>query len=217
ERDVLIERGVLVAGRGLYCGDDLAGDAELREAAEARFALGSIVANRLEQPKHPFLHQIVGIASQQEVRRGLDADEPAVAPPQRVVGIGPSVLGQRDEELVVRPRARMAGAVGNGPALHDRMLFCARGRYSHSNLLSRGWSVAPSTSPEAPRSGALRQARPEVHPSVAEQPTFGFADVNHRSEPMQFSLQDPCLGAAISRHPSARGATWTRSACAQER
>src|SRR5215510_14225830 len=44
ERDVLVERGVLVARRGLDRGDDLAGDAELRETAEARFALGAIVA-----------------------------------------------------------------------------------------------------------------------------------------------------------------------------
>jgi hypothetical protein len=47
ERDVLVEGRVLVAGRGLDRGDDLAGDAELGEVAEARLAVGPVVANRL--------------------------------------------------------------------------------------------------------------------------------------------------------------------------
>ena len=43
--------------------------------------------------------------------------------------------------------------------------------------------------------GAVRQARPEVHP-FAEQPSGRFRNVNHRSDPMQFRLQRALPGAA---------------------
>ena len=38
--------------------------------------------------------------------------------------------------------------------------------------------------------GAVHQARPEVHPFWRSSLLAGSANVNHRSEPMQFALQD---------------------------
>ena len=67
EGDVLVERRVLVAGRGLHRGDDLAGDAELGEVAEARLAVGAVVADRLVEAEQALLDQVVGLAPEQEV------------------------------------------------------------------------------------------------------------------------------------------------------
>src|SRR5262249_1621557 len=85
-----------------------------------------------------------------EVGGGLDPHEAPVAAHQLVVRIGPAVLRQGDQELVIRAGAGVAGALWNRSGRDDRVLVGARGRYSHSNLLHRGWSVAPSSSPEAP-------------------------------------------------------------------
>ncbi len=94
ERDVLVQRRVLVAGRGLHRGDDLAGDAELGEVAEARLTIGPVVADRLVEAEQALLDQVVGLAAEQEVGGGLEADEAAVAADDRVVGVGPAILGR---------------------------------------------------------------------------------------------------------------------------
>src|SRR4029453_18867094 len=88
ERDVLVQRRVLVAARRLDRGDDLTRDAQLREVAEARFAVGSVVANRLEQSEQPLLVEIVGVAAEQEVRGRLEPDETAIAAHDLVVRAG---------------------------------------------------------------------------------------------------------------------------------
>ena len=86
ERDVLVERRVLVATRGLDRRDDLAGDVQLREVAEARLAVGPVVANSLVEPDGTLLNQVVGIASEEEVRRRLEPHESPITADQPVVG-----------------------------------------------------------------------------------------------------------------------------------
>src|SRR3954468_9022833 len=71
ERDVLVERGVLVAGRGLHRRDDLARDAELREVAEGRLAIGAVVTDGLVEADETFLDEIVPVAANEEVAGGL--------------------------------------------------------------------------------------------------------------------------------------------------
>ena len=92
ERHVRVERRVLVARRGLDRGDDLARDAELREVAEARLPLGAVVPDRLVEADQALLDQVVRVAADQEVRRGLEPHEPVVAA----------------HEAVRRPRSRPA-------------------------------------------------------------------------------------------------------------
>src|SRR6185295_13892608 len=101
------ERGVLVPGRRLHRGDDLTGDAELREVAKARLAIGAVVADRLVEAEQAFLDQVVCLAAKQEVGRCLEPDEAAVAADYRVVGIGPSVLGEGDQIMVIKLRLRV--------------------------------------------------------------------------------------------------------------
>jgi hypothetical protein len=86
ERDVRVQRRVLEAGRRLDRGDDLAGDAELREAAERRLLVGAEVAHRLVEADQALLQQIVGVAAGEEVRARLEADEAGVAANERVHG-----------------------------------------------------------------------------------------------------------------------------------
>ena len=59
ERHVVVERRVLVARRGLDRGDDLARDAQLREVAERRLAVGAVVADRLVEADEALLDQVV--------------------------------------------------------------------------------------------------------------------------------------------------------------
>ena len=111
EGDVLVERRVLVAGRGLDRGDDLAGDAELGEVAEARLAVGAVVADRLVEAEQALLDQVVRLPPEEEVGRGLEADEAAVAADDRVVGVGPALLGEGDEIVIIKLSLRVsAGA-----------------------------------------------------------------------------------------------------------
>ena len=70
------ERGVLVAGGGLDRGDDLAGDAELGEVAEAGLAIGPEVPDRLVETDQSLLNQVVGVAADQEVGEALSRTKP---------------------------------------------------------------------------------------------------------------------------------------------
>src|SRR4051812_9379902 len=101
ERHVLVERRVLVAGRRLHRRDDLARDAQLREVAEARLAVGAVVANRLVEPDEPLLDEVVGVAADQEVGRRLEAHEAVVATDDPIIGIVPPSLGKRDEVVII--------------------------------------------------------------------------------------------------------------------
>ena len=110
---------MLVAGRGLHRGDDLAGDAELGEVAKARLAVGPVVADRLVEAEQALLDQIVRLAPEEEVGRGLETDEAAVALDDRVVGIGPSLLGEGDQVVIIKFNLRVR--VGERPrVLSDR-------------------------------------------------------------------------------------------------
>ena len=62
ERDVLVERRVLVPGRGLDRGDDLPGYAELGEVPETRLAVPAVVAYRLVEADEALLDQVVGVS-----------------------------------------------------------------------------------------------------------------------------------------------------------
>ena len=99
---------MLVAGRGLDRGDDLTGDAELGERAEARLAVAAVVADGLVETEQAFLDQVVALSSEEEVGRGLEADEAAVAADDRVVGIGAAVLGERDQVVIIKLRLRVS-------------------------------------------------------------------------------------------------------------
>src|SRR5207248_634677 len=88
----------------LHRGDDLAGDAELGEVAEARLAVRAKVADRLVEAEEPLLDQVVGVAAEQEVRRRLQSHEAAVAPDDAIVRVGAPALGERDEIRVLKLR-----------------------------------------------------------------------------------------------------------------
>ena len=122
---------MLVARRGLHRGDDLARDAQLREVPEARLTVGAVVANRFVEPYEALLDEVVGVAADQEVRGGLEPDEPVVAAHDLVVGVLLALLGERDEVVIIklyfrvrlRPgiatRGRRPGGCGSG---HRRLL-----------------------------------------------------------------------------------------------
>src|SRR3954447_24285739 len=118
EGDVLVERRVLVAGCGLDRGDDLAGDAELGEVAEARLAVGPVVADRLVEAEQALLDQVVGLSPEEEVRRRLETDEAAVTLDDHVVGVWSARFGERDEIMVIKLSLRVRGETR--AALRDR-------------------------------------------------------------------------------------------------
>src|SRR5206468_3598926 len=101
EGHVAVERRVLVARRRLDRGDDLPGDAQLREVAKARLAVRAVVADGLVEPDQSFLDEVVAVASGQEVRRGLQADEAVVPAHEPVVRVGVALLGKGDQEAVI--------------------------------------------------------------------------------------------------------------------
>src|SRR6185503_8028312 len=107
---VLVERCVLVAGRGLDRGDDLARDAELGEVAEARLAIGAVVADRLVEADEALLDEVVPVAADEEVRRGLEAHEAVVALDDAVHRILAALLGQSDQKVIIKLRLRLSPA-----------------------------------------------------------------------------------------------------------
>jgi hypothetical protein len=110
---------VLVACGSLDRGDDLARDAELREVAKRRLAVGAVVADRLVEPHESFLDQVVGVAPDEEVRGRLQAHERVVAPHQPLVRVGTALLRQGKQISVVylNLRLRLRGDPG-----HERSL-----------------------------------------------------------------------------------------------
>jgi hypothetical protein len=119
---------VLVARRRLDRGDDLTGDAQLGEAAEARLAVTAVIAHGLVEADQPLLHQIVAVAAEQEVGRGLEAHESVVAPDDALLGVGVPLLGEGHERAVVglrgatheAKRRRVGDVGGHGTSLPDR-------------------------------------------------------------------------------------------------
>ena len=70
---------MLVARRRLDRGDDLARDAQLGEVAEARLAVGAVVADRLVEADQALLDQVLAVPAGEEVGGGLEPDEALVA------------------------------------------------------------------------------------------------------------------------------------------
>src|SRR3954452_3725587 len=124
ERHVLVQRRVLVARRRLHRGDDLAGDAELREVAEARLAIGAVVADRLVQADEALLDEVVRVAAGEEVRRRLQADEAVVAADEPLVRGRIALLGEGDEVTVIDLDLRLSV---RGETGHERS-FLPRSR-----------------------------------------------------------------------------------------
>jgi hypothetical protein len=147
ERDVLVQRRVLVAGRGLHRGDDLAGDAELGEVAKARLTVGPVVADRLVEAEQALLDQVVRLAPEEEVRRGLQADETAIPLDDRVVGVGPAVLGEGDKVVIVKLSLRVSSRCHRvSTARHGWPKFLLRRHKCHrsfSLLKGRGAAYLP--------------------------------------------------------------------------
>src|SRR6185437_16973202 len=106
EGDVLVERRVLVARGGLDRGDDLARDAQLGEVAEARLAVGPVVADRLVEADEPLLDEVVRVSPGQEVRRGFEAHEPVVPANDVVISLAVPLLGESDEITILDLRLR---------------------------------------------------------------------------------------------------------------
>ena len=115
---------MLVARRRLHRGDDLAGDAQLGEVAEARLAIGAVVADRLVQADEALLDEVVAVAAGEEVRRRLQADEPVVAADEPLVRRRVALLGQGDEIAIIDLDLRLS--VG-GETGHERSFLPRRG------------------------------------------------------------------------------------------
>ena len=91
---------MLLAGRGLDGCDDLPGDAQLRERAEAAQPLGLVVTNGLEQADHAFLHDVLMVRSDEEVTARLGAHEVLVLAQQVLHRHAVSLLGQAHDLLI---------------------------------------------------------------------------------------------------------------------
>src|SRR3954463_10225528 len=98
---------MLVPARRLDGGDDLARDAELREVAEARLAVGSEVAHGLVEADEALLDEVLRLAAEQEVRRRLEPDEAAVALDDPLIRVGAAGLGERDEVGILKLGLRL--------------------------------------------------------------------------------------------------------------
>ena len=75
QRDVLVERNVLLPRRRLDRGDDLTRDAQLGERAKARKLIGFEVAHGLVEADHPFLDDVFAVRADEKVALRLDANE----------------------------------------------------------------------------------------------------------------------------------------------
>jgi hypothetical protein len=93
---------VLEARRRLDGGDDLARDAELREAAERRLLVRAEVADRLVEADHALLDEVVAVAASEKVRARLEAHESGVLPHQRVEGLAAAVPGTQHELEILK-------------------------------------------------------------------------------------------------------------------
>ena len=168
---------MLVAARGLHGGDDLAGDAELREVAEARLAVGAEVADRLVEADEPLLDQVLRVAAEHEVRRGLQADEAAITADQPLVGVRATPLGERDQVAVLK----LWLSLSSRGRVRCRARTGGLGRYSHWSSIF-GWNLwrpyLPWWAP-SPLSDLQVEARPLVHPYVSPESKWaGHSSVN---------------------------------------
>src|SRR4051794_40271575 len=144
ERDVLVQRRVLVARRRLDRGDDLARDAELGEVAEARLAVGPVVAHGLVEADEALLDEVVRVAAGQEVRGRLQADEAVVAPHDAVIGDRIALLGKGDQVAIIDLNLPLRV---EGETCHERILSARmQGKLLSGALLP--WRHLKSSRPE---------------------------------------------------------------------
>ena len=113
DRQVLVERPVLLTSRRLDGGDDLPCDAELGKGPERRLAVRAEVADRLVEPDHAFLLDVVGIGADQEVAPRLRAGEAAIPLEQHVQRVA-FALTRPLQELVVLHVDQRSGVETDG-------------------------------------------------------------------------------------------------------
>ena len=75
ERHIAVQRNMLLARRGFDGSDNLARDAQFGKGAEGRKFLRPEVANRLVEPNHAFLHDVLVIRADEKVAARLGTDE----------------------------------------------------------------------------------------------------------------------------------------------
>ena len=185
ERDVLVQRRVLVARGGLDRGDDLARDAELREVPEARLAVGAVVANRFVEAHEALLDQIVGVSADQEVRRRLEPHEAVVALHDPVVRVLLALLGERDEVVIIKLSFRVETCDARRWAGGAVAIECSsRAEW----LLEARWRA---TSPGA-RFSEVRARKPKAR--LQPDQRAGYARL--------WSPVKPCRASARSRTPA---------------
>ncbi len=92
---------------------------QLREVAEARLAIGAVVANRLVEADEALLDQIVAVAAGEEVRRRLETHEAVVTADETVVRVRVSLLCKGDEESVIDLKLRLRVL---GDSSHEHVL-----------------------------------------------------------------------------------------------
>jgi hypothetical protein len=109
---------VLVAGRGLHGRDDLARDAQLREVAERGFAVRPEVADRLVQADQALLDQVLGVTSDEEVRRRLQPHERRITPDEPVVRVWRALARQSEKILVIK--LYLSLRLGGSNSSHER-------------------------------------------------------------------------------------------------
>src|SRR5207247_303040 len=81
--------------------DDLPRYAELGEVAKARLAIGAVVPDRLVEADQAFLDQVVRVAADQKIRRRLQPHETVIAAHHSIERAGRTLLGKRDQVLVL--------------------------------------------------------------------------------------------------------------------
>src|SRR3954466_5653243 len=107
EGDVGVQRRVLEPRRRLDRRDDLPRHAELGEATERRLLVVAEIADRLVKADQPFLDQVFGVATGEEVRARLQAHEAVVAADQRIERLAVAV-SRADDELKIRELALLS-------------------------------------------------------------------------------------------------------------
>ena len=95
---------MLLPSERLDRSDDLSLDAELGERAERRLTVGTEIADRLVEPDHPFLNEVVFVGADQEVVASLHAREVLVS--KKEVFKRRVVAGPRPQDQFVVPGVR---------------------------------------------------------------------------------------------------------------
>ena len=98
---------MLLAGRRLDGGDDLAGDAQLGEGPERGLSVVAEVTHGLVQADHALLLDVVEVGANEEVAAGLGAHEPAVALEEGVESLNVADAVASDELVIAEVGGRV--------------------------------------------------------------------------------------------------------------